>query len=173
VEVFIEPILSAPMLLVVGGGHVGRALALLAKALDYRVVLTDDRPEYCNPDYAPGLDGYVVCAPADIPAHVRITARTFIACVTRGLPVDLRLIPALAASPALYIGLIGSRRRWALTEKALREQAGMSDEAIARITAPIGLAIGAETPQEIAISILAQIIAVHRGKTIAPEAQFE
>jgi xanthine dehydrogenase accessory factor len=173
VEVFIEPILSAPTLLVVGGGHVGRALALLAKSLDYRVILTDDRAEFCNPGYAPGLDGYVVCAPPDVPEAVTITRRTYVACVTRGLPVDLRLMPALAASPAPYIGLIGSRRRWALTEKALREQAGMSDAAIARITAPIGLAIGAETPQEIAVSILAQIIAVHRGKTVASDAGIE
>jgi len=155
VEVFIEPILSAPTLLVVGGGHVGKALATLAKTLDYRVLLSDDRPEYCNADYAPGLD--------EIPAQVTINARTYVACVTRGLPVDLALFPALVATSAAYIGLIGSVRRWTLTQKALREQAGLTDAQIGRITAPIGLEIGAETPNEIAISILAQIIKVRRS----------
>jgi len=163
VEVFIEPILSAPTLLVVGGGHVGKALATLAKTLDYRVLLSDDRPEYCNADYAPGLDGYIVCKPSEIPAQVTINARTYIACVTRGLPVDLALFPALVATSAAYIGLIGSVRRWTLTQKALREQAGLTDAQIGRITAPIGLEIGAETPNEIAISILAQIIKVRRS----------
>jgi len=161
-DVFIEPVLSAPTLIVVGGGHVGRALALLAKALDYRVILSDDRADYCSLEYAPGLDGYVLCAPADLPSRTRIDRRTYIACVTRGLPVDLKLMPALVESDAAYIGLIGSRRRWALTEKALRD-AGMTDAGIVRITAPIGIAIGAETPQEIAVSILAQIIAVRRA----------
>lgn len=166
-EVFIEPILSAPVLIVVGGGHVGRALALLAKSLDYRVLLSDDRPDFCSPEYAPGLDGYIVCPPAALTGLAPIGPRTYIACVTRGLPVDLELMPALAASPAAYVGLIGSRRRWALTEKALRD-AGMSEAALARITAPIGIAIGAETPQEIAVSILAQIIAVRRSGSARP-----
>jgi xanthine dehydrogenase accessory factor len=167
-QIFIEPVAVSPMLLVIGGGHVGKALAELGKWSGYRVVLSDDRPEFCNPEYAPGLDDYVVCKPAEIVGAVNITSHTYIAAVTRGLPVDLKLIPALLDTPARYIGLIGSRRRWALTVKALREEIGLSETALARVHAPIGLELNAETPKEIAISILAEIIMLRRGGTGAP-----
>jgi xanthine dehydrogenase accessory factor len=167
-QIFIEPVGGAPTLLIVGGGHVGKALAELGKWSGYRVVLSDDREAYCNPDYAPNLDAYLVCKPADLPQQINITPQTYIAAVTRGLPVDLDLIPALLATDAPYIGLIGSRRRWALTVKALKEQRGLSDEQLARVHAPIGLELQAETPHEIAVSILAEIIMVRRGGTGAP-----
>ena len=105
---FIEPIGIAPTLLVIGGGHVGKALAQLGKWAGYRVALSDDREVFCNPTYLAGLDEYIVCPPADILEHTAISARTFIAAVTRGLPVDRRLIPALLRTDAAYIGLIGS-----------------------------------------------------------------
>src|SRR5690606_23368228 len=100
-----------------------------------------------------------------------ITAQTCIAAVTRGLPVDLNLIPALLKTDAAYIGLIGSRRRWALTAQALREQHGLTENEIARIHAPIGLELEAETPKEIAVSILAEIIMLQRGGTGHPMKQ--
>jgi xanthine dehydrogenase accessory factor len=163
VQVFIEPVGVAPTLLVIGGGHVGAALAELGKWAGYRVVLSDDRPEYCNPDYAPGLDGYVVCKPADVPSFTAITPQTYIAAVTRGLPVDINLLPALLATTAAYIGLIGSRRRWALTIRALIDERGMSEADLRRVHAPIGLELRAETPKEIALSILAEITMLRRG----------
>jgi xanthine dehydrogenase accessory factor len=163
VQVFIEPILTAPQLVVIGGGHVGKALAELGKWMGYRVILSDDRAEYCNPDYVAGLDGYVVCKPGDVPAQVKLSPRSYVAAVTRGLPVDLDLIPALLASDAAYIGLIGSRRRWALTAKALKEQRGLTDAQLARVRAPIGLELNAETPHEIAISIMAEITMLRHG----------
>lgn len=165
VEVFIEPVHPVPTLLVIGGGHVGKALAELGKWSGWRVILSDDRPEYCNPEYAPGLDGYAVSKPADVMQQVTITAHTYIAAVTRGLPVDLDLIPALVATPAPYIGVIGSRRRWSLTMKELREQRGMTDAQLARVHAPIGLELNAETPKEIAVSIFAELIMIRRGGT--------
>lgn len=168
VQVFVEPIGSAPLLLVIGGGHVGKALAELGKWTGYRVVLSDDRADYCSPEYAPGLDRYLVCKPAEVPARIAITSNTYIAAVTRGLPVDLELIPALLATSATYIGLIGSRRRWALTAKALREQKALTDESLARVHAPIGLELNAETPKEIAISILAEITMQRRGGSGQP-----
>jgi xanthine dehydrogenase accessory factor len=166
--IFIEPVAIAPTLLVVGGGHVGKALAELGKWMGYRVILADDRPEFCHADYVPGLDHYLVSAPADIPEQVTITSQTYIAAVTRGLPVDQTLIPALLATPAAYIGLIGSQRRWTLTVKHLREQAGLSDAQLARVRAPIGLELEAETPKEIALSILAEIVMIRRGGTGQP-----
>ncbi|MCC6615908.1 MAG: XdhC family protein [Anaerolineae bacterium] len=162
VQIFIEPIGVSPTLLVIGGGHVGKALAELGKWMGFRVLLSDDRPEFCNEDYAPGLDGYYICKASELPAQIKITAQTHIAAVTRGLPIDIDLIPILLATDAPYIGLIGSRRRWALTVNALKER-GLSEAEIARVRAPIGLELNAETPKEIAISIMAEITMLRRG----------
>lgn len=167
-RIFIEPIGAAPSLLVIGGGHVGKALAELGKWMGYRVILSDDRAEFANEAYLPGMDEYVVCKPADVVTTLNITAQTYIAAVTRGLPVDIHLLPALLATTAPYIGLIGSRRRWAITMKALQEQHGISSEQLARIHAPIGLELEAETPKEIALSILAEITMLRRGGTGKP-----
>lgn len=167
-QIFIEPIALAPMLLIIGGGHVGKALAELGVWAGFRVVLSDDRPAFANPDYAPGLSGYIVCAPQDILEHVALTSHTYVAAVTRGLPVDLQLLPRLLSTDAAYIGLIGSRRRWAITARALREEAQLSAAQLERIHAPIGLELEAETPKEIAVSILAEIIMLRRGGTGKP-----
>jgi xanthine dehydrogenase accessory factor len=164
-QIFIEPINTAPVLLVIGGGHTGKALAEAGKWAGYRVWLCDDRVAFCNPEYLPGLERYIVCKPGEILQHITIDQQTYIACVTRGMPLDIDLIPALLQTPAPYIGLIGSRRRWALTVKALKEQSGIDESALSRIHAPIGLELQAETPKEIAISILAEIIMVRRGGT--------
>ncbi|MCL4877884.1 MAG: XdhC family protein [Anaerolineae bacterium] len=162
IQLFIEPIVTAPTLLVIGGGHVGKALAELGKWAGFRVILSDDRPEFCNDTYVAGLDGYLVVPPGEVASHIIIDANTYIAAVTRGLPVDEKLIPSLLETPAAYIGLIGSRRRWALTVKALEEK-GISRESLDRVHAPLGLELNAETPQEIAVSILAEIIMIYRG----------
>jgi xanthine dehydrogenase accessory factor len=167
-QVFIEPIGIAPTLLVIGGGHVGKSLAELGKWSGYRVVLSDDRPEFCSPEYVAGLEGYVVCKPGEVVAKIPITEQTYVAAVTRGLPVDMSLIPSLLTTSAAYIGLIGSRRRWALTVKAMRDQFGLTDEQLSRIHAPIGLELQAETPKEIALSIMAEITMIRRGGTGKP-----
>lgn len=167
-QIFIEPIHVAPRLLVIGAGHVGQALAELGLWMGYRVTLCDDRADLCNPDVVPGLAEYIVCKPGEVTTHVKIDASTYIACVTRGLPVDLALMPTLLQTPAPYVGLIGSRRRWLLTAKALREEQGMSESDLSRIRAPIGLELGAETPKEIAVSILAEITIQRRGGAAVP-----
>jgi len=167
VEVFVEPLLPPPTLLVIGCGHVGRALAELAKWLEFRVIVADDRPGLATPAQIPGMDGYVEGGTEALLAQAPITARTYVAAVTRGLPVDRALLPALLRTDAAYIGLIGSRRRWALTVEALRAD-GVAAEALARVHAPIGLELGAETPKEIAISILAEIILTLRGGSGQP-----
>jgi xanthine dehydrogenase accessory factor len=166
--IFVEPVVVPDTVLVIGGGHVGKALAELAKWAGFRVVLSDDRPEYCHAGYLPGLDQYVVCAPADIPEKIAIHSKMYICAVTRGLPVDEMLLPALLKTNASYIGLIGSKRRWALTVQALQERHAITDADIRRIHAPIGLEIQAETPAEIAVSILAEIIMIRRGGTGIP-----
>src|SRR5262249_44412125 len=131
-EFFIEPSAKPATLVVIGCGHVGKALAELGKWSGLRVVVSDDRPEYCNPEYIPGMHEYVVAKPSEVPQRVALGPNTYVAAVTRGLPVDLDLIPALLQANVRYLGLIGSRRRWALTVKALEER-GISEEQSARV----------------------------------------
>lgn len=167
VEIFVEPLMSSPTLVVIGCGHVGKALAELAKWTGYRVIISDDRVEFCNSDYIPNMDGYVVAPPSQVAQHIDLGPQTYVACVTRGLPVDIDLFPTLLQVEVPYIGLIGSRRRWSLTVKALKDK-GLTDQQLARIHAPIGLELNAETPQEIAVSIMAEITMARRGGTGQP-----
>lgn len=167
VHIFVEPLLSPVTIVVVGAGHVGKAVAELARWMEFRVILTDDRPGYATPENIPGLDDYHEIAPGEIVNAIDITPRTCIVAVTRGLVVDRELLPALLATDAPYIGLIGSRRRWMLTAEALVEQ-GISREALTRVHAPIGLSLGSETPKEIAVSIMAEVIMTLRGGTGDP-----
>jgi len=159
VEVFVEPILPKPVLVVIGAGHVGKAVAHLAHWLGFRVAVNDDRAEFCNPEAVPDADEYYPCAMADLPAQLAITPWTYLVLTTRGVDVDVPGLPALLETPAAYLGVIGSRRRWAEARKQLLE-AGMAEEKLARVHSPIGLDIHAETPEEIAVSILGEIIAL-------------
>ena len=156
-EVFVEPILPTPMLVVVGGGHVGKAVAYLGKWLGFRVVISDDRAEFCTPEANPDADEFYPLPLAELPLQLSITPQTAIVLTTRGSNVDVAGLPALLDTQAGYIGVIGSRKRWNTTVKELNQQ-GISDEKLERIHSPIGLGIGAETPEEIAVSIMAEIL---------------
>jgi xanthine dehydrogenase accessory factor len=162
VEVFVEPILPAPTLVVVGGGHVGKAVAHLAKWLGFRVVVSDDRPEFCTPEANPDADEFYPVPLAQLPQHLDITPQTFLVLTTRGVTVDVPGLPALLDTSAGYIGVIGSRKRWATTVKELEEQ-GISSERLERVHSPMGLGLGAETPEEIAVSIMAELLMVRGG----------
>jgi len=157
VEVFVEPILPAPMVVILGGGHVGAAVAHLAKWLGYRVAVSDDRPEFCNPETNPDADEFYPVPMAELPLHLDITHQTILILTTRGNNIDIAGLPALLDSQASYIGVIGSRKRWSETVKSLNE-AGISEEQLKRVHSPIGLGIGAETPEEIAVSIMAEVL---------------
>ena len=159
VTLFVEPYLREPTLVVVGAGHVGQAVIHLASWLGFRIVVSDDREELCTPGEAPGGDQYLPVSMQALPEEMEIDSQTYLVLVTRGVDVDAAGIPALLETEAPYIGLIGSRRRWEHTRERLLD-AGLSDEAISRIKTPIGLEINAETPQEIAVSIMAEIIAL-------------
>jgi xanthine dehydrogenase accessory factor len=157
VEVFVEPILPSPILVVVGGGHVGKAVAHLAKWLGFRVAVSDDRAEFCTPEANPDADEFYPVPLAKLPSSLVITPQTFLVLTTRGSSVDVAGLPALLETQAGYIGVIGSRKRWNTTVKEL-QQHGITDDQLANIHSPIGLGIGAETPEEIAVSILAEIL---------------
>lgn len=167
VEIFVEPILPPPLLVVIGGGHVGKAVAHLAKWLGFRVAVSDDRPEFCTPEANPDADEFYPCPMAELPRYLTITPQTYLVLTTRGSHIDVAGLPALLETPAAYIGVIGSRRRWAETSKKLKEQ-GVSDEALQRVHSPMGLGIGAETPEEIAVSILAEILMLRGGGSGRP-----
>lgn len=165
VEIFLEPIMPEPTILVIGCGHVGQALADLAHWLGYRVFVTDDRADLCSPETIPDADGYYPVPASEIATTIPIHERTYIAAVTRGVPLDVAMLPGLLRSKAAYIGVMGSRRRWATAAKQL-EEAGITAEEMARVSAPIGLEIEAETPRQIAVSIMGEIIAHQRGAAI-------
>jgi len=157
VEVFVEPILPAPMIVVIGGGHVGKAVVHLAKWLGFRVAVSDDRAEFCNPESVPGADAYYAVPMEKLTEQIKVTRQTYLVVTSRGSSVDAAGLPNLLDSSAAYIGVIGSKRRWATTVKALKEK-GVADEKIARVHSPMGLELKAETPEEIAVSILAEIL---------------
>jgi xanthine dehydrogenase accessory factor len=141
---------------------VGRALAHAAKWCGFRVVVTDDRVELCTPEQTPEADEYLPGPLNEQLEKITITPQTYFALVTRGFPIDVKVLPTLLQSPAAYIGVIGSKRRWLTAANALRER-GVTDEQLERVHAPIGLELNAETPEEIAISIMAEIIMRRRG----------
>ena len=164
VEVFVEPFLPQPTLVVVGGGHVGKAVAHLAHWLGFRVAVSDDRPEFCTPEANPDADMFYPVPMAELPAQMQINPYTYFVLTTRGSAVDVAGLPALLASEAPYIGVIGSRRRWVTTRKALLD-AGVPEEQLKRVISPTGLELNAETPEEIAVSILAEIIMLRNAGT--------
>lgn len=166
-EVFVEPILPPPTLVVIGAGHVGKAVAHLAKWLGFRVAVNDDRAEFCTPEVVPNADAYYPVTMDRIPAQMKIDKRTILILTTRGSSVDAEGLAPLLDSAAAYIGVIGSRRRWATTVKALKEK-GIADEKIARVRSPMGLELQAETPEEIAVSIMAEVLMVRDKGTGKP-----
>ena len=159
VEVFVEPIYPPPTLIVIGAGHVGKAVVHLAKWLGFRVVVSDDRTEFCNPETTPGADAYYPVEMGKLAQSMKITKQTYLVITSRGSGVDVVGLPSLLESEAAYIGVIGSKRRWSVTTKALKEK-GIKDELIQKVRSPMGIELQAETPEEIAVSIMAEILMI-------------
>jgi xanthine dehydrogenase accessory factor len=161
-EIYVEPILPKETLVIVGGGHVGTAVAHLAKWLDFRVVICDDREEFASAEKNPDADVLLSIPMNELPAHIELNPYTYIVLTTRGTDIDIAGLPDLlrAGDPG-YLGVIGSKKRWAHTRKGLLE-AGIPEETILKIHSPIGLELQAETPEEIAVSIMAEILMLRR-----------
>ena len=162
VEVFVEPINPESTLLIIGAGHVGKALAQLADFLGYRVLVSDDRAELCNPENIPNADAFYPVPVSELPKHVTFNVQTYIALTTRNAQIDIDGLPALLDSPTAYIGVIGSRRRWAEARKKM-EAAGVPAAKLDRVRSPMGIELNAETPKEIALSIMSEIVMLRRG----------
>lgn len=173
VEIYVEPYPAPYTLLILGCGHVGRALATLGKWLGFRVVAWDDRLELSTRENMPDADVVLSGGPSELFAAQPIDARTFLAVVTRNVVLDRELLPHVLDSEAAYIGVMGSRRRWEETRRLLLAD-GIPPEKLTRVTSPIGLELNAESPNEIAVSIMAQIIMAQRGgdgRAMAAEGQ--
>jgi xanthine dehydrogenase accessory factor len=172
VEVYVEPYRAPHSVLVVGCGHVGQAVATLAGWLGYRVAVYDDRQDLATPEVIPGADVFLVGTIDEALEGFEVTDGCYVIVVTRNVLVDRQVLPRLLATPAPYIGVIGSRRRWAETKRLLLED-GMSAADLERFHSPIGLDIRAETPREIALSIMGEVIAFRRGGAVPWMAQIE
>ena len=166
-EYFLEAYTTPPQLVLCGGGHVSKAIAPLAATLGFRIFVTDDREEFANQDRFPEADKVVAKKPEDAMAELPINANTFIVVVTRGHRYDNVALEAAAATPASYVGLMGSKRKTILIYEDLI-RAGMSLDRMREIRSPIGLDIHARTPEEIAVSIMAEILMFRLGGTGVP-----
>ena len=160
----IEPLIPDARLLVAGGGHVGQALAAHASLAGFEVIVIDDRPEFTASHlYPPTVRA--LCGPIpETLTNVGIDPGTFIAIVSRGHRTDADALAAVIHTPAAYVGMMGSRRKVGLVRRQLVESGLCTQEAFDRIHSPIGLDIGAQTVPEIAVSIVAELIAVRRGR---------
>ena len=161
-EIFVEGFTTPPTLVMVGGGHVGKATADLANILGYRVYLVDDRPEFSNEGRFPYAEQTIVTPYDRWSDHLSINVNSYIVVATRGHRYDDMALESALRSRARYIGLLGSRRKTLMIYRRLIEQ-GVTKDRVKEVFAPIGLNIGALTPEEIAVSIMSEIIMVRRG----------
>ncbi|MGO9110878.1 MAG: XdhC family protein [Thermoguttaceae bacterium] len=161
-EVFVEPVLPQPLLVVAGGGHVGRAVALEALRVGFEVTVVDDRPEFAAAAlFPPSVNVLCGSVPEQI-AACPLDEDSFVVLATRGHRHDAQALAVCIHRCLAYLGMIGSRRKVALIRKNFLEAGLATEEEFDRVSAPIGLEIGAETVPEIAVSIVAQLIAVRR-----------
>jgi xanthine dehydrogenase accessory factor len=166
-QVYIEPLEPAPQLYIIGAGHVGQHLARMAGPAGFRTHVLDDREKFANRERFPDADEIVVESIPDWLHRADLSSNAYVVVVTRGHRHDLDALRALAPRDLRYVGLIGSKAKVKRIYDALLAEA-MPLECLSRVHAPIGLDIGAVTPEEIAISILAELIAVRRGKIDEP-----
>ena len=161
-EFFIEAYTTPPTLVLAGGGHVSRAISNIAKTLSFRIFVIDDREEFSNADRFPEAEQTIVSDYASGFEKLPIGTNSFIVIATRGHRYDTAATAAAMRTPASYVGLLGSRRKTILIYEELFAQ-GFTMEQVKSVRSPIGLSISARTPEEIALSIMAEIVAFRLG----------
>ena len=166
-ELFVEGFTTPPTLVVVGGGHVGKATADLGHTLGYRVFVVDDRSEFANADRFPYAEQIIVAPYDQWHQQISLNINSYVVVATRGHRFDDMALESALATPARYIGLLGSRRKTLMIYQRLVRQ-GTGAERLKQVHSPIGLNIGALTPEELAVSILSEIIMVRRGGAGGP-----
>ncbi len=168
-DVFIEAMEPPPTLYIVGAGHVGHQLGRLAPAVGFRVHVLDDREKFANRSRFPEAEGVHVDDIGDWLARAALPPSAYVVVVTRGHRHDFHALRALGGRPLRYLGVIGSRAKMARLMELLVAD-GVEPAWLRTLHAPVGLDIGAVTPEEIAVSILAELVAVRRGKVGTPDA---
>jgi xanthine dehydrogenase accessory factor len=161
VQIFVEPVLPDPKLALLGAGHLGKAIADIAAGVGFRVAVVDDRPSFAAPERFPGAEIFCQSFEASL-EPLGVNAESYILIITRGHRQDHIALERALQTPARYIGLVGSRRKIAILVTSLLEK-GYSKETFQRLYAPIGLDIGSDTPEEIAVAVVAELIAVKKG----------
>ncbi len=162
IEVFVEGFTTPPTLVMVGGGHVGKATADLAHTLGYRVFVVDDRPEFANEERYPYAEQTLVTGYEGWADHLNVNVNSYVVVATRGHRYDDLALESALSTKARYIGLLGSRRKTLMIYQRLLQQ-DIPLERLQQVRAPIGLDIGGLTPEELAVSIMSEIIMARRG----------
>ena len=161
-ELILEPVPGLPNLILFGGGHVSKAICRSAASCGFQVTVTDDREAFCNPARFPEADATIVSDFSEVFKRVTIKPATYLVIVTRGHRYDEEVLENALKTPAHYIGMMGSQRKVLTSFKRLLSY-GFKKEDLMRVHSPIGIEVGAITPEEIAISVVAQLIRVRRG----------
>ncbi len=171
--VFMQTLDPPEKLFLFGAGHVARPLAARAKEVGFRVTVIDERSEWANAERFPSADELLVDAPLDVVGELPLDARSSLCVITHDHRLDQDIVEACLRRPYRYLGVIGSRRKAELFRERLRAK-GFPEPLVAAVHCPMGVAIGAQTPEEIAISICGELIAARRqGATEAAEAEVE
>ncbi|MDD5487130.1 MAG: XdhC/CoxI family protein [Dehalococcoidales bacterium] len=162
VEVFIEPVMQSPSLFIFGAGHIAHALSQMAHIVGYKVTVIDDRPDFATPERFPQAQKTVSCDFKQSFNELNINKWSYVVIVTYGHNADEAVLEEVLKTPARYIGMIGSRSKNEVVYASLKSK-GVTDEQLAKVYAPIGVRINAHTPEEIAVSILGEMIQVRRS----------
>jgi xanthine dehydrogenase accessory factor len=161
--VFVEPVLPAPRLVVYGAGHAAQALSAAGAAVGFRVTVCDHRPGLLSPESYPEAVDILAGWPDELVPRLALDSRTFVVVLSHNPEIEDLLLPPLLSTDIAYVGVLGSKRTHAARVQRLTD-AGLSGEQIARMHAPVGLDIGAVTPEEIAASIVAELVGVRRKR---------
>lgn len=161
-EVFVEPVFPQPKAFIFGAGHISKSLAKVAALAGFSTAVIDDRESFASRERFPEADEIHAGEYEDVVPRLAINESGYVVIVTRGHRDDMRVLRLVAGSSARYIAMIGSKRKVISVIKEL-EREGVARESLERIYAPMGLEIGAESPEEIAISVVAEMIAVRRN----------
>lgn len=160
-QVMVEPILPVPTIIILGAGHIGFAVAKLAKMLGFRVVVVDERPAYASQERFPEADQIFVEDIVGTLPKLNVNKAAYLVIACRGHLEDQEALAAALNTPACYIGMLGSRKK-VKTVFANLTQKGVPEELLKKVHAPIGIPIATDTPEEIAISIMAEIVDIRR-----------
>lgn len=161
-NIFVEPILPQPRAFIFGGGHVSKSISKVANIAGFATTVIDNREAFANAERFPEAEATFAAEYEDVFPRLSINSTSYLVIVTRGHRDDMRVLRWAVQTPAKYIAMIGSKRKTISVVHEL-EKEGFSRDTFERVSAPMGLEIGAETPEEIAVSVVAEMIAVRRS----------